>query len=190
MVDRFDSVDQRGLGVGQVRDELYWRDVEPTRGDFRLPDSYRQYLPRLEQAQVSPLLVLSFENPNYDGGETPYSEEGLSAYARYAVEVLRLGGKQVKAVEVWNEFNGTFNHGPATEHRAVSYVRMLRRAYESIKRERPDVIVVGGATSGVPLPYWSRMFAAGADDCLDALSVHPYRYDSPPEGLEEADHGS
>ena len=69
------------------------------------------------------------------------------AAVRYAVEVLRHYGSEIKAVEIWNEYNGTFCKGPATQDRSGTYLRMLRAAYTAIKRERPDVLVLGGATS-------------------------------------------
>jgi hypothetical protein len=172
-------------GISEVRDELYWREIEPEKDVFRFPARYDRYLGELGKHRISPLIVLSFENPNYDSGQTPYSKEGIDGFARYAVEVLRHCGPQVKAVEVWNEYNGTFNHGPASEHRSSTYLEMLRATYVAIKRERPDVIVVGGATAGVPLPYWEKLMAGGGLDYMDALSVHPYRYGSAPEGIED-----
>lgn len=171
-------------GIPAVRDELYWAEVEAKPGVFAFPAPYDNYMAALQRAQVSPLIVLSFENPNYDDGDTPHTQEAMDAFARYAVEVLRHYGQQIKAVEVWNEYNGTFCKGPATEDRAGTYLKMLRTTYAAIKRERPDVTVVGGATSGIPLPYWEKLLAGGALTCLDALSVHPYRYDAAPEGLE------
>jgi len=171
--------------VPQVRDELYWNQVELQKGVFKFPASFDTYMAALKQNQISPLIVLSFENPLYDGGNTPYTQEGFDGYAQYAVEVLRHYGSQVKAVEIWNEYNGSFNHGPAAADRAVTYVKMLRAAYAAIKRERPDVTVVGGSTAGVPLPYWEKIMTAGGLDFMDALSIHPYRYGLPPEGIED-----
>src|SRR5580658_6664806 len=107
--------------VPEVRDELYWQTVEPKRGDFVFPAQYERYMAGLKQNNISPLIVLSFENKDYDGGETPYTDEGIAAYARYAVAVLRHYGTQIHAVEIWNEYNGTFCKGPAAQDRAVTY---------------------------------------------------------------------
>ena len=167
-----------------VRDELYWQTVEPQGGNFAFPDQYDRYMAGLKQSNISPLIVLSFENKNYDEGDTPYTDNGIAAYARYAVEVLRHYGKQIRAVEIWNEYNGTFCKGPAARDRAGTYLQMLRIAYAAIKRERPDVTVVAGATSGIPVPYWEELLAGGGLAFMDVLAVHPYRYDLPPEGLE------
>jgi hypothetical protein len=170
--------------IGDVRDELYWETLEPEKGKYVFPAQYDQYMTALEKNRISPLIILSFENKNYDGGATPCTDDGFVAYARYGVEVLRHYGKQIKAVEIWNEYNGTFCKGPAAQDRAGNYLKMLRVAHDEIKRERPDVIVVGGDTSGIPMPYWEKLLAGGGLAFMDVLSVHPYRYDSPPEGLE------
>ncbi len=170
--------------IPDVRDELYWQNVEPEKGKLVFPDQYERYMAELQKNNISPLIVLDFENSNYDQGLTPYTDDGIEAYARYAVAVLRHYGKQIKAVEIWNEYNGTFCKGPAAHDRAGTYLLMLRTAYAAIKRERPDVIVAGGGTSGIPLPYWEELLTGGGLAFMDVLSVHPYRYDSPPEGLE------
>jgi len=171
-------------GMVDVRDELYWQMVEPTAGVFRFPANYDAYMTALRNAGISPLITLSFENTNYDGGQTPHTTAGFEGYARYATEVLKKYGTQIAAVEIWNEYNGSFAKGPATSDRAGTYLKMLRPAYTAIKAARPDVTVVAGATAGVPLPYFEKLFAAGALDSLDAVSIHPYRTASAPEGLE------
>jgi hypothetical protein len=171
-------------GIRDVRDEIYWQDVEPARGQFRFPARDERYMAELAQRGISPLVELTFANRAYDGGLTPYTDEGFDAYARYGVEVLRHYGPQVRAVEIWNEYNGTFCRGPAAKNRAETYARMARVAYRALKAERPDVLVAGAATAGVPLPYLEHLFALGALDSMDAVSIHPYRFNSEPEGIE------
>jgi hypothetical protein len=170
--------------VTQVRDEIYWQEVEPVRGKFVFPPRFDRYFAALGRCGVAPLAVLSFANSNYDGGATPYTSDGIAGYARYGAEVVRHYGRQIEAVEIWNEYNGSFCSGPATRDRAGTYAQMLHAARVRIKAERPDVTIAGGATAGVPLPYWEKLIRAGALDDLDVLSVHPYRYNSPPEGVE------
>jgi hypothetical protein len=171
-------------GVGSVRDEIYWRDVEPQKGVFQIPARYEQMMATLARRGIDPFVVLSFEHEAYDAGDTPHSDGAIAAYARYASELVRRFPQQIKAVEIWNEYNGAFVRGPAVADRAATYLRMLRATYQELKRLRPDVVVVGGGTAGVPLPYWEKLLAGGALDFMDVLSVHPYRYDDAPEGLE------
>ncbi len=173
-----------GGGITELRDELYWQVVEPAPGSFSFPANYDNYMAALRSAGIEPLITLSFENLAYDDGQTPYTPSGLAGYARYATEVLRRYGDQVPAVEIWNEYNGSFAKGPATADRAGNYLKMLQAAYPAVKSTRRDALVVGGATAGVPLPYFEKLFAAGALNSLDVISVHPYRTASPPEGIE------
>ena len=171
-------------GVGSVRDEIYWREVEPQKGVFQFSERHDQMMKAFARGGLEPLVVLSFENDHYDAGATPHSAEAISAYARYGGEVVGRFAGQIKAVEIWNEYNGTFVRGPAAENRTATYLRMLRASYQEVKRVRPEVKVVGGSTAGVPLPYWEKLFAGGALEFMDALSIHPYRYDDAPEGIE------
>lgn len=171
-------------GISSVRDELYWEAVESERGVFAFPRQFDRYMESLRRLQIEPLIVLSFENRLYDGGDTPHSDEAIAAFGRYGTAVLRRYGDAIRAVEVWNEYNGSFCRGPATLDRAGTYSRMLREAHAQIKAQRPDVTVLGGATAGVPMPYWEKLMQNGALESMDALSIHPYRYEAPPEGIE------
>lgn len=172
-------------GIRDVRDEIYWQDVEPQPGHYAFPARDERYMAALARQGISPLIELDFANKAYDGGLTPYTDAGFDAYARYGVEVLRHFGPQIRAVEIWNEYNGTFCKGPATKARAETYAKMARVAYRALKAERPDLQVAGAATAGVPLPYLEHLFALGALDSMDAVSVHPYRFNAEPEGIED-----
>ena len=171
-------------GAAHDRDELYWDHVEPTPDHFEFAPEYESYMGQFKQQQIMPLIPLTFENKNYDGGQTPYTEAGFDAYARYAQAVLQHYGPQIKAVEIWNEYNGSFAKGPAAQDRAATYAKMLQHAYLAIKQIRPDVTVVGCSTAGVPLPFLEKVFQHGGLKYMDAISIHPYRYGSTPEGIE------
>ncbi len=168
-----------------VRDELYWEVVETRPGQFTFPQRYDEYMQRLASRGIRPFIVLSFENKLYDNGDTPHTPEGIRAFARYAQAVVSHYGDQIEAVEVWNEYNGSFSKGPATRDRAHYYTELLKATYAAVKAVRPDITVVGGATSGVPLPYIEGLLQKGALAHLDAFSVHPYRTTLPPEGIEK-----
>jgi len=174
-----------GSGAAWVRDELYWDIVEPARGTYRFPAQYDAYMAALKQANLQPLITLDFENRNYDSGLTPFTQEGFEGYARYSEAVLARYGQQIRAVEIWNEYNGSFCSGPAALNHTDTYLQMLEAAYNQIKSDRPDVQVVAGSTSGVPIPYWEKLLQGGVLDYSDALAVHPYRYNSAPEGIED-----
>lgn len=171
-------------GIAQFRDEQYWQNVEPT---LTTPATYtfagyQPYMAATSAAGLNPLMTLDFANSNYDGGNTPYTTAGQTGYSNYAKALLTQYGLQVSTVAIWNEYNGTWCAGPATANRPLYYTQMLMSAYTAIKAVRPDVQVVGGACVPLPLPWFQNLFAAGAQDYMDKIDIHPY---VPfPEGVE------
>ena len=129
---------------------------------------------KLAEHGLEPLIVLSFAHHLYDGGLTPFSAEGRDGYAHYGRAVLDRYGSQILAVEIWNEYNGSFCEGPCRDDRPTSYANMLEQAYRALKSSRPNVTVIGGATAGIPLTYLETVFQKGGLHFVDALSVHPY----------------
>lgn len=177
-------------GIKHVRDELYWNQMEPEPGRFEMPEKFRRYLDLLRDHQITPLIPLTFGHPAYDHVEgvptwaaAPYTEAGFEAYSRYCVEALKLAGPQVREVEIWNEYNGSFCRGPAAQDRPRYYTQMLAQAYQAIKAAHPRIKVVGGAMVKIPLPYAEKLFKQDALKYMDAIAVHPYR--ATPEGVEK-----
>ncbi|HEY5894268.1 MAG TPA: hypothetical protein VIT91_13670 [Chthoniobacterales bacterium] len=178
-------------GIKNIRDEIYWADVEKKKGTYGFLQKYEAYMADVKANHLEPLIVLSFGNPNYDYtpkapsyGNAPYTDEGRAGYARYSEELLKHYGDQLKAVEVWNEYNGTFGKGPAAKDKPGNYFEMLKVAHEAIRRQRPDITIVGISAVSTPFPYFEDLFKRGALQYMDAISFHPYRTHSTPEGLE------
>lgn len=170
-------------GIKHVRDELYWDSVEEEKGLFDFPSHFRGYLAALKEQHLAPLIPLTFENPHYDGGLTPHTPAAFEAYARYGAEVLRQF-PEIGAVEIWNEYNGSFCKGPAADNRSATYAAMLAAAQPALKQARPTVRIAGASTAGVPWPYLEKLFRTEALAHMDVVSVHPYRYRNAPEGME------
>ncbi|MDB5406179.1 MAG: hypothetical protein JWL84_1091 [Rhodospirillales bacterium] len=169
-------------GIGQVRDELYWDHIETAPGKLAVPDRYRAYLEALDRAHLKLQLVLSFANPLYDGGQTPYSDTAIAAFAAYSGFLAKTLGPRLSGVEVWNEFNGSFCKGPCEKDRAAAYAAILHASNAAIKTARPGLAVGGGAAILAPLPWFQGLFDHGALDDMDAVVVHPYR--TMPAGTE------
>lgn len=161
-------------GLGHVRDELYWKQVERARGEFDFPSRYTRYMTALQRYDIEPSIVLSFANDLYDDGLSPFTDGGRAAFARYARTVVERFPDQIAAVEVWNEYNGSFCEGPCEDDRAGYYTPMLEAAYAALKDARPEVTVAGGAAVTVALPYLEEVFAKGGLASMDAVVVHPY----------------
>jgi hypothetical protein len=170
-------------GISRIRDEQPWRQVERRRGDFEFPTRLTEYMDAAAAQKLDPLVVLAFANPNHDGGKTPFTAEGRAAYAAYAAAVARRYGSGVRALEVWNEYNGTFCDGPCRSDRPSMYGAMLKDTYAALKKQNPSLTVVGGAAVPIPLDWFHHLFDGGALQSMDAIAIHPYR--KHPEGVDE-----
>jgi Glycosyl hydrolase catalytic core len=169
-------------GIRHIRDEQYWDDVEPEPGKFVFEHEYTAYMAEARSHGIEPLIVMSFANDRYDDGLTPYTDAGREGYARYGTAILDQYGEQIRTLEIWNEYNGSFANGPAAKDRPMYYAKMLEQAYRQIKSVRPDVRVLGGAAVLIPLPYLREIFRLGGLEHMDGVVVHPYR--GTPEGVE------
>jgi hypothetical protein len=170
-------------GIGRIRDEQPWRKVEKNPGQYQFPPRLSGYMGALAAAQIDPLIVLAFSNPLYDNDKTPFDEPGRAAYAAYARAVAGHYRGQVSAVEVWNEYSGSFCDGPCRSDRPAYYTAMLKQTYQALKAANPSLTVAGGAAVPIPLDYFDGLFRHGALEAMDAIVIHPYR--KIPEGVEE-----
>jgi len=170
-------------GIANVRDEQPWRQIEKRPGRYDFSPRLTNYMAELKRHHLNPLVVLAFSNPLYDGDQTPFSAEGRAGYANYAKAVTQHYGGDVPAVEIWNEYNGSFCSGPCRTDRPGAYTAMLRDAYAGVKSTRNGVTVLGGAAVPIPLDYFRRLFDQGALASMDAVVIHPYRRQ--PEGVEQ-----
>lgn len=160
-------------GIAHVRDEQPWRRVEKSPDSYAFDERLAGYMAALKEATRDPLIVLAFANPLHDQGLTPHTDAGFRAYAAYAEAVVKRY-PELRAVEIWNEYNGDFCEGPCRSDRPGTYSRMLTVAHNALKLARPEVTVVGGAAAGVPIDYLRRLFGLGALNSMDALAIHPY----------------
>jgi len=163
-------------GIGIIRDEIRWETVEYFKGEYKIPQQKMEKINTMSESGVDIMLVLCFWNPLYDNGLTPYTDEGIQAFANYAAFMANELKDKVKYFEVWNEYNAMpeFNNGYQP---AETYAKMLNATYKAIKDVNEDAIVVGIGTGGVDIDFAARVFDNGGYDSLDALSVHPYDWD-------------
>jgi hypothetical protein len=173
-------------GIKTIRDELYWATVEPKKGEY-IFNAY-WYMDYARKAGVKPLVPLTYNNRFYDDGLTPYTKAGLAGWAGYAGAVVKNYGEFLEWVEVYNEYNVGFCKGPAAS-KPENYLEMLKTTYKAVKAVRPGTKVVGPAMACLIWDWLEKLLKLGALEYMDALSVHPYRWDrwnaQGPETLDE-----
>jgi len=118
----------------------------------------------------------------YGKGCDATTASGRQCYANRSAGLAQKYGNKVQYYEVWNEWNGGIGlkdkcaYGSPPCNDGAMYADLLCRTYKAIKAVQPSAIVVGGATAGVDTPFISKMLDAGAGNCMDMVSVHPYVY--------------
>jgi hypothetical protein len=166
-------------GIKWVRDDARWANAETLKGQISIPASWDMFVDTALSKGISPLLIVDYGNPFYDGGNAPYTEEGIAAYARYAGELAGHFKDRVDHFEIWNEWN--IGGGNPDRLPPEAYAKVLQAAYTAIKAANPDAVVIGCTTSGADAEWIRRVLAAGGYDYMDAVSIHPYTYPINPD---------
>ena len=120
-------------------------------------------------------------------------------FATFAAAFARHYAGRVTYIQVWNEPNLALEWGMRPVDPA-GYVAMLQRVYPAIKAANPGAVVLAGALAPTLEPegsagglndlvYLERVYAALGDGSRpwDALAVHVYGFDRPPEEAPAAD---
>jgi hypothetical protein len=166
------------LGANTFRDDLYWQNLEQTRGKLVEPQGLidlQKLLLHGAQHDMKGVIVLTYGNPLYFPG-LPKTDGDRQAFTRYAGWVARGYGKQVSAFEVWNEWNIGGGSEPRTQGSAEDYVKLLRAVRPVLRAEAPGVPVIAGAVANRELG-WIKSFAdKGGFALCDGFSVHPYNH--------------
>ncbi|MGJ6125045.1 beta-galactosidase [Mycolicibacterium sp. Y3] len=188
LASAMDSLDS--LGVTQIRILVPWRNIEATEGEYDWSSLDTVIAAAAERGIAVTACVTSTPTWASDYGYTVANGEP-SDYTDYASFVSALatrygasandGNQLISAYEIWNEPNGYLGWSPTPS--AQDYTELLKAAYTAIKKADPDATVIGGVVgSGVSLgtdtinavDFIEQMYAAGAADYFDALSIHPY----------------
>lgn len=166
------------FGVTLFRDGMSWTRAERSLGVVQFTDQRNTFPDILADSGGEVSLVLNWGNPLYDDGDTPYSDEAVAAFGRFAADIAQRFDN-MESLEVGNEFNGNnFVRGPIRgmppRERAQAYVALLQSASVQARAVRPDLRILGGAAHSIPAGYLWEVLDAGGADYMDALAIHPY----------------
>jgi hypothetical protein len=185
----------RAMGFHIVRTDLRWAWIETKPGIYDWSHIDR-FVAELGQAGLRPMLILDSSNRNYEpeievtsaAGKTdkvltsPATPEAVAAFAKFAATAATRYGAAKPIFEIWNEPDwGAWRPKPDAE----AYGRLEAATCHAIRAAVPDATIVGPALAQLPsqVPgagaYIQKMLGAGDFDCVDALTIHPYRSTDP-----------
>lgn len=199
----------RNVGACQIRISVPWGDVETAPGYYDW-SQLDMMVHGATAAGIEPMLVL-YAIPGWvqeAGVQQAITQQGASSlsssgavtlaasesdrheigrmYSEFAAAVAARYKDSVYAYEVWNEPNiSRFWTNPS----AAEYAELLKLTYPRIHQADPSAVVISAGlapaadteTSISPTTFVSEMYKAGAKDSFDALGVHPYTWNDPPE---------
>lgn len=163
-----------GVGAIDFRDELHWDEIEVVSGIYDF-SGFTAYLDAAERAELNPLVLFIGTNPNHDGGNTPFTEEGRAGFARYVAASVAAFPDQIKRIEIGNEYNSDFADGPFRERSGFNTGELIKAVIPAVKAVNPDVEILCTGAHSVATGYLRDVFETGALDYCDAVSFHPYR---------------
>ena len=181
---------QEAAGSSIWRLPLDWGAAEPEPNEFDFSASDEAYCTALEH-RIDPQFHLTGVPPwalNDDARPCseapcvqPPAPEHDDALRRFS-ELAAIRYPAVAAIEAWNEPNFR-SFWPSPD--PARYAEVLAAIYEGVKDGAPKTIVLGGAVTNSPKDdpetgslslstFLSEIFAAGAAEHMDALSIHAY----------------
>jgi len=158
-------------GARWVRMYLYRNEMEPAPGRLNGPllAAYQRTIGRYLWEGVKTELVL-VGTPSWESGSAdPLAAPDPAGFAAFARQVsAALPG--VGAYEVWNEPDAEKWWHPAPD--AAAYTALLRAAYPALKEGSGGAEVIAGGMTGSNHDWLQALYAAGARDAFDSVSVH------------------
>ena len=164
----------RAAGIGWVRTDFLWQDIEPQKGVYRF-ERFDELMKSARAYGIRVLPILCYDNPRvYPGYGWQHPEE----WGRFVQEVVKRYRKALSVVEIWNEPNIPF-WKPKPD--AAQYAQFLKLSYGKVKAVAPEIRVMMGGTAGMDANFHAGIYAAGGADFMEIVNVHPYSHPYAPE---------
>ncbi len=185
-------------GISYIRMDFVWHSIEKTKGVYDW-SAYDTLTASLSKRGIRALYILDYSNPLYEpeveskdpitgeaqkGIAAPCHPESVEAFSKWAAAAANRFREYNIVWEIWNEPNITFWR-PAPD--IDQYLNLAFATCKAIRSVDPGAIIIGPATSQIPVPFIESFLASGILEYIDGVSVHPYRdYSRSPEtAIEE-----
>ena len=156
-------------GMGFVRMDFYWEDIEPQQGDFRF-QHYDTIVRILKQHNIRIVGMLHYSAQWASScGEWNCAPKDNRLFVNYATRVIERYRGTVKHWEIWNEPDSHLYWKP--QDGLKGYTRLLKEVYRAAKRVDPECVILnGGLSKG--LSSVNRLYDNGAGEYFDVLNIH------------------
>lgn len=177
------------MGARNIRDGCHWIKNEPEKGKYvvfqpETVDIFNSY-------GMTELFATFCGCEHYDNGGTPWTDEGIQAFANYINALYDIYDGHIHYVDVYNEYwaprfgdmGGSLSEADSLP---INYYRMAKIVWETVKPNFPESklgLVVGNSTT---YKDWTEeLFGYGGLNYGDYIQYHVYT--SKPESDIKAD---
>lgn len=177
----------KNLGFSEVRFDFDWSVIEPRDNNTYLWKQYDITMKDVKNAGLRSVVTLDRTpvwarplNCRYSIFCAPTNSGSFAKFAAAAVK--RYQGYDVTAWEIWNEPNIVNFWKPAPN--PYQYAQLLKAAYQAIKQQDPNSIVIIGGLSGNadnagrfyidPRTFLSQLYSYKAKNYFNGVAYHPY----------------
>lgn len=159
----------KDAGVGMVRVDFLWQDVEPRRGCFDFT-KYDRIVDILSGKGIEILGILGYAadwaSPSGSWNDSPLDNSLFIAYARVVVERYK---DRIRHWEVWNEPDSSVYW--KNQDGLKRYCVLLKEVYGVLKEVDPGCTVLNGGLTH-SLANVNRLYDSGGKGSFDALNIH------------------
>lgn len=170
-------------GVGWVRMDFLWADIEPQEGQF----DFTKYDRIVKIVYENGINILGLFNYNSGwaaaGGGWNSGPKENKFFVNYAVAVINRYKDKIRYWEVWNEPDSTEYWSP--QDGLKSYCSLLKDVYAAAKKADPGCKVLnGGLAAGISSV--NRLYDNGAKDHFDIMNIHIFFNPLDPAAIKAA----
>jgi hypothetical protein len=159
----------RDAGIGSVRIDFLWSDIEPEKGRFDF-ERYDSIVNTLVQHRLEILGLLHY-SPMWGAGNwnaAPHAQD----YQAYALAVVKHFKDRVHFWEIWNEPDHPTYWQP--QDQLTAYSQLLRSTYPLLKNEDPDCRILMGGLSQAVQDSLEFIYRQVGRDHFDIVNIHPF----------------
>jgi len=171
----------KSTGIGMVRSDLYWDELEPVEGTLTVTERYEELVNKGIENGFEQLFIV---NPGsipswYDtegNNNFPRSDKQIAQFMNFTKMIVEHFKGRVKYYEFCNEADWIGN----VKVDAETYAKVLKEFYKTVKEADPDAYVIAGSTSLFHLD-WAKVVIENSGKYFDIWSLHPYANPNAPE---------
>jgi len=173
----------REAGVGFVRFDFPWDDIEPAPGRFVF-DKYDRIVNAALKHDIKVLGLLVY-NPAWSGQAWNHAPDPM-AYARFAQRVVDHFKDRIRHWQLWHEPDNPafWQH----QDKMQGYTALLKQTYPLLKAADPSCIIhLAGMSRSLPGGLKS-VYENGGQPFFDVIAIHPFANPLMPGALEALHH--